>query len=265
MKRRSIISFIMCCFIITTAPIIAQIRTTPTPEARPQSRGQILAAIADSMVFIQGGTFIMGCLDDRDIDCEFAMNPSKAVTLHDFYLSSTEVTQAQWQAVMGDNLFYFRNCPFCPAEYVSWEDVQAFLKKLNTLTSQAPGQGYRLPTEAEWEYAARGGNASKGTKFPGSNDPDEVAWYGKNSGDTTHPVGRKKANELGLYDMGGNVSEWCSDCLIHPQTEDYEFYGVRGGNWFGPHPMSVSSGARSCDSKTFHCNVIGFRLAKSIY
>ena len=154
------------------------------------------------MVFVDGGTFMMGSNSGEDDE-----KPVHDVTLSSYYIGKYEVTQAQWRAVMGTNPSYFKNCDDCPVEQVSWNDVQGYIQKLNTQT----GKQYRLPTEAEWEYAARGGNKSRNYTYSGSDDINSVAWYGGNSGDKTHTVGGKQYNELGIYDMTGNVWEWCAD------------------------------------------------------
>ena len=158
------------------------------------------------MVFVKGGTFTMGATSEQGSDAYDTEKPTHSVTLSDFYIGKYEVTQAQWKAVMGSNPSYFKGDNL-PVETVSWNDIQTFIQKLNAKS----GKKYRLPTEAEWEYAARGGNQSRGYKYSGSNDIGSVAWYKDNSNRTTHPVGQKQPNELGIYDMSGNVYEWCSD------------------------------------------------------
>ncbi len=160
---------------------------------------------APPMVFVEGGSFMMGCTSEQG-DCYDDEKPVHRVTLNSFSMSSTEVTQAQYKRVMCKNPSYFKSANN-PVEQVSWEDAVAYCKKLSSLT----GKRFRLPTEAEWEYAARGGQKSKSYKFSGSNSLDSVGWYYGNSGNKPHEVGQKLPNELGLYDMTGNVYEWCSD------------------------------------------------------
>jgi formylglycine-generating enzyme required for sulfatase activity len=172
------------------------------------------------------------------------------VILSSYYIGVTEVTQALWQAVMGNNPSYYKG-DNRPVESVSWNDCQEFIKKLNSLT----GRTFRLPTEAEWEYAARGGNRSKGYKYSGSNKLSEVAWYTDNSRAITHQVAGKIPNELGLYDMSGNIWELCNDlwgasCRV-----------VRGGGWINDARRCRVShrGVTSSGSK----NDLGLRLCLS--
>lgn len=191
--------------------------------------------VSFKMVRVDGGTFRMGANEDDDeaLGCE---KPAHQVTLSDYYIGETQVTQALWQAVMGDNPSGFNGDLNCPVEKVSWKKCQEFIKELNRLT----GLSFRLPTEAQWEFAARGGNKTKGYKYAGSDNIKKVAWYDENSEDKTHPVGEKDANELGLFDMSGNVWEWCQDRYDGytdvPQTdpegpESGSYHVNRGGGW----------------------------------
>ena len=191
------------------------------------------------MVKIQGGTFQMGATLEQGSDAYDWESPVHSVTLSDYYIGQTEVTQELWQAVMGSNPSSFKDNNQRPVEAVSWNDCQEFIEKLNRLT----GKNFRLPTEAEWEYAARGGSKRRGYKYSGSDNPDAVAWDYENSGVKTHAVATKRANELGLYDMSGNVYEWCSDWYgdyssnsqTNPTGASEGSYRVmRGGNCSSP-------------------------------
>ena len=187
------------------------------------------------MIRVDGGTFMMGATSEQGNDAYDWEKPAHQVTVSSYYIGETEVTQELWQAVMGSNPSNFSGSQK-PVEKVGWDDCQEFIRKLNSLT----GQNFRLPTEAEWEFAARGGNQSRGYKYSGSNTIGNVAWYNENSNAETHEVATKSANELGLYDMSGNVWEWCQDWYdsyssssqTNPTGSSSGSYRVdRGGSW----------------------------------
>ena len=219
------------------------------------------------MVFVEGGTFMMGATSEQESDAFDWEKPAHRVTLSDFYIGKYEVTQAQWGAVMGSNPSKFKGNDL-PVERVSWEDCQAFIRKLNERT----GLRFRLPTEAEWEYAARGGNQSRGYKYSGSDAIDKVAWYSGKSGKSTNSVGRKRANELGLYDMSGNVFEWCSDWYgdyssssqtnpTGPSSGDRRVY--RGGCWL-LNEWNCRVSDRLCGFSKYRDYNLGLRLVLSV-
>jgi len=240
------------------------------------------------MVPVSGGTFFMGCRDGRDTECNTNEKPAHNVTVHDFAIGRYEITRADWHTVMGNDPSKFKNCDQCPVTNVSWDDVQDFIKKANAKN----GKKYRLPTEAEWEYAARGGNLSNNLLYAGANNMSEVGWFWKNSGDSllsgewgrekvhfnkckTHPVGQKRRNELGLCDMSGNVWEWVADDwhgnYKNAPTDGSAWIGqgtrgdyriVRGGSW-SDLPRNCRAGVRTRNSPTIRNNNVGFRLSLS--
>ena len=233
--------------------------STVAEPARPQHN---LPEIA--MVYVSGGTFTMGATSEQGSDAYDDEKPAHSVTLSGYYIGKYEVTQELWEAVMGSNPSHFKGDNL-PVEQVSWNDVQEFLRKLNAMT----GKRYRLPTEAEWEFAARGGNSSRGYKYSGSNSIGNVAWYGDNSGSRTHAVGTKSPNELGIYDMSGNVREWCQDWFgsyssssqRNPKGPNSGSNRVnRGGCWFLDACGCRVSLRGSCTPDD-RGNGLGFRLA----
>jgi formylglycine-generating enzyme required for sulfatase activity len=237
-----------------------------TQEANAAALVLNAAVSSLDMVSVAGGTFMMGCTRDQRRDCDYDERPAHQVTLSGFSIGKYEVTQAQWKALMGNNPSYFKG-DNRPVENVSWNAAQEFIRKLNQVT----GKKYRLPTEAEWEYAARGGNKSKGYKYSGGDNVEDVAWYGKNSR-TTHDVGTKAGNELGVYDMSGNIWEWCQDWYADysdsSQTNPAGHSSsrrarvVRGGAW-GDLAKSTRVSTRYFSEIASQHVIIGFRLVLS--
>ena len=267
---KSIIIMLMSCLVAVTVSAQGIIRrpaaTKPKPTVRkPQSRGRSavrpkpahpkkvdpinslaeplrshLKKLMADMVLVEGGTYMMGN-PDRDRNHEYAEDVPHEVTLSSFYICKYEVTEALWTAVMGSNPSGYPSGDNYPVEQVNWYDCQDFVEKLSELT----GRHFRLPTEAEWEYAARGGKRSRGYRYSGSYALDEIGWHVGNAHHYKREVGTKKPNELGLYDMTGNVSEWCQDKLdieyyhhspsINPQGPDRSTYKdnrcFRGGSF----------------------------------
>jgi len=243
----------------------------PVAIERTEEKEVITDTIPDykiEMVRVEGGIFVMGCTPDQG-DCSNNEKPAHKVTLNDFYIGKYEVTQQQWTAIMGNNPSRFKG-EDNPVETVSWYEVQEFIRILNKKT----GKKYRLPTEAEWEYAARGGSQSKGYKYSGSNNPEDVAWFSGNSTKKTYPVGTKQANELDIYDMSGNVWEWCNDLYDsnyypispkrNPSGSDLGSKRVyRGGSW-NLGDLFCRSAYRNSYSPDYKHASIGFRLVLNI-
>lgn len=234
--------------------------TLDTPSNEEKT---IIDNLVNNMVYVSGGTFTMGETPEQGSDAYDDEKPAHRVTLSSYYIGKYEVTQAEWKAVMGSNPSNFKGDNL-PVDNVSWNDCQEFIRKLNTLT----GKNFRLPTEAEWEFAARGGNNSRGYKYSGSNNIGSVAWYDGNSGSKTHPVGQKSPNELGLYDMSGNVWEWCQDWYgdfssssqTNPTGPVSGSNRVnRGGSWYGD-ARACRVSLRSYDTSDYRNDLLGLRL-----
>ena len=228
-------------------------------------RKSIIANIVNNMVFVEGGTFMMGASSEPGDDASYWNEPIHEVTISSFYICRYEITQEEWTSVMNTSInpSSFKGKKK-PVESISWAQCQSFINILNSVS----GKHFRLPTEAEWEYASRGGSKTKGFKYSGSNILNEVGWYKGNSSSSTHVVGKLKPNELGLYDMSGNVYEWCSDWFKkYKSNKQYNPTGPqngtkrvsRGGSWF-----SKETGCRVYThdgGKPDASPVIGFRLA----
>ena len=215
------------------------------------------------MVFVEGGTFRMGCSSEQGNDARDNEKPLHTVTLSSYNIGIYPITQKQWQAIMGNNPSGFKGDNY-PVENVSWDDANEYIRCLN----EATGKKYRLPTEAEWEFAARGGNKSQGYKYCGGDILSDVAWFKENSDEITHPVGAKKPNELGIYDMSGNVWEWCYDwfCAYQlseqsnptgPASGSYRVY--RGGSCYASSAICRVSYRYGNIPGNSLCN-LGFRV-----
>lgn len=254
-------------------PKTIQAKPKPATPAKPTRSPQELRTetftvngVSFKMCYVKGGSFLMGATSEQGSNAYDDEKPVHKVTLSDFYIGQTEVTQALWQAVMGSNPSYFKDDNL-PVENVSWNDCQEFIEKLNAKT----GRTFRLPTEAQWEFAARGGNNSRDYKYSGSNYPDDVAWYYSNSKQKTHTVATKQANELGIYDMSGNVSEMCSDWYArdHYKNSDTNnprgaytgsYRVCRGGDYHGPYVSEYRVSCRCSITSIVHDCTLGLRL-----
>jgi formylglycine-generating enzyme required for sulfatase activity len=266
--RKKVLVWMVAVLVVVGIAIGVVYNYTPPPllnASQPQEiSGETFTVngISFKMMKVEGGVFRMGGTSEQNPTS--LENPVHRVTLSTYYIGETEVTQALWKAVMGLNPSYFTGNNR-PVEKVSWDDCQTFIRKLNSLT----GENFRLPTEAEWEFAARGGNNSRGYQYSGSNTLGNVAWYGDNSGDQTHNVKTLKSNELGIYDMSGNVWEWCQDWYdSYSLKSDTNTTGAasgagrvrRGGSW-GSNARNCYSADRSNLAPGSRYNYLGLRLA----
>ena len=248
MKARIFI-FLLCLFSICTI-----VMTSGCKETAKRNKETVFATADNDTLKPQAKTSTEEQHPSASDTCKTVLNQLSCNMVYveweasSFYISKYEVTQKLWVAVMGSNPSQMQGDDL-PVEQVSWDDCQAFISKLNSMT----GKKYRLPTEAEWEYACIGGKHSKGYEYSGSNDIDKVAWYDGNSEDKTHPVGQKLPNELGLYDMSGNVWEWCQD--MNDGTGS-----CRGGSWIH-NARNCESSLRNDTPQSFKINSLGLRLA----
>lgn len=272
--------FLVACFTLLTA-------CSKDGDDYPKGwdvKVETVNGVGFEMIYVKGGTFSMGSI------AEYGTRPVHKVTLSDYYIGKFEVTQELWQAVMGTSVEQQRNKvssraplsgvgPDYPMYYVTWDEAQAFCQELSRKT----GRKYALPTEAQWEYAAKGGMYKERYPYSGSNDINEVAWYDDNSDELAHPVGMKKPNALGIYDMSGNIEEWCSDWDApyspdeqtnptgpkeRPTADGCSGRIVRGGNFntsagYGGSGYGGSGcwiAYRSGNSPENACSICGFRI-----
>ncbi|GMU90621.1 MAG: hypothetical protein AMXMBFR49_28260 [Chlorobiota bacterium] len=258
---------------------ISELKSLLDSKSSPVFKSELL-----NMVQIQGGTFLMGATPEQGEDATQLEQPSHTISLDSYYIGTYLVSQSEWEKVMGSNPANFKGSDF-PVEQVSWYDVIDFCNRLSdrenlqraytgagdNIKCDFTVNGYRLPTEAEWEYAARGGNKNRRLRYSGSDNLDSVGWYDKNSGRKTNKVGEKFQNELGIFDMSGNVWEWCwdwhgnygSSAQTNPRgPHSGSCRVVRGGSW--------DNLARSCRvasrihlTPDYQSNIVGFRVART--
>ena len=276
-------------------PVSADLNIVATFEKRTTPIPNIIDPIGsltnDELVYVEGGSYTMGATDEQGWDANFDEKPTRKVNLSSFYMGKYEVTQQLWEYVMSYSGYAadgtimsaystdawldkkpsstFGAGDYFPTYYVSYDDiVNIFLPRLNKIT----GDNYRLPTEAEWEYAARGGSNSQAYKYSGSNTVGDVAWYSENSNSKSRQVGTKQPNELGIYDMSGNVWEWCSDWYANytsseetnPTGMETGSYRVFRGGYWGLSARDCRVSVRSSANPTNRNNSVGFRLAKTV-
>lgn len=259
---------------VEKAPAPVQQQPAPTATVKlnppPAVPNMPLAWLSENMVTVDAGSFMMGCLEKDDACCLLDNEPVHKVAISSFMVCKHETTQSLWMAVMKSNPSEHKDCPMCPVEMVNWDDVQLFIKKLNQMTKKK----YRLLSEAEWEFVAKGGSKRSGFCYAGSNNADKVCWHDKNS-KSSQLVGLLQPNELGIHDMSGNVCEWVQDVWHDDYTGapangeawmkggDDSARILKGGDWYtGKTGCAVSD--REGEDKLLRDNTVGFRLAHDL-